>query len=134
MATRFVPREIVFILQADLIRRYGGLHGVRDPGLLSSALAQPKTAVGGKYRHRTVFEKAAAYGYHLCRNHSFVDGNKRIAFVVMDVFLQMNGREISASEEDAYKVMSGLAAGKISKAALTKWLRTHTRRSTSSSK
>jgi death-on-curing protein len=134
MATRFVPQEIVFILHADLIRRYGGLHGVRDPGLLSSALAQAKMAVGGKSRHRTVFDKAAAYGYHLSRNHPFVDGNKRIAFVVMDVFLQMNGREISASEEDAYTLMSALAAGEISKAALTKWLKSHTCRSTSSSK
>jgi death-on-curing protein len=125
MAARFVPEEIVAILHADLIRRYGGRYGVRDRGLLSSAIAQPRITVAGKYRHRTIYDKAAAYGYHLSRNHPFVDGNKRIAFVVMDMFLQMNGRQIDATEEDAYTIMSALAAGNVSKPALAKWLRAH---------
>ncbi|MFH1219522.1 MAG: type II toxin-antitoxin system death-on-curing family toxin [Candidatus Eisenbacteria bacterium] len=125
MATRFVPEEIVPFLHADLIRRYGGRYGLRDPGLLSSALAQPKTTGAGKHLHRTIFDKAAAYGYHLSRNHPFVDGNKRIAFVVMDIFLQMNGWQIDASEEEAYSTISTLAAGSISKPALAKWLKAH---------
>jgi death on curing protein len=130
MATRFVPEQIVPILHADLIERYGGRHGLRDPGLLSSALAQPRMTAAGKYFHRTLFDKAAAYGYHLSRNHAFVDGNKRMAFVVMDIFLQMNGRQIDATEEEAFKMTSQLAAGDISKAALAKWLKAHCSRLT----
>jgi len=125
MAIRFVPEEIVSFLHADLIRRYGGRYGLRDPGLLSSALAQPKMTGAGRYPHRTIFDKAAAYGYHLARNHPFVDGNKRIAFVVMDIFLQMNGWQIDASEEEAYETISALAAGSISKPTLAKWLKAH---------
>jgi death on curing protein len=125
MAPRFVPDEIVPLLHLDLIHRYGGRRGLRDRGLLFSALAQPRTTIRGKYLHRTIFEKAAAYGYHLCRNHRFVDGNKRVAFVVMDIFLQMNGWHINATEQDAFKMMVSLASGKISKPALAKWLKTH---------
>ena len=128
MATRFVPDDFVVILHADLIRRYGGRYGVRDRGLLSSALAQPRMTVVGKRRHRTIFDKAAAYGYHLSRNHPFVDGNKRIAFVVMDIFLQMNGRQIEATEKDVYTMMLALANGHLSKPALAKWLKTHSAR------
>lgn len=69
MSIRFIPNELVPIIHQDLIRRYGGVSGVRDRGLLDSALAQPKMTAGGKFLHKTIFEKAAAYGYHLCRNH-----------------------------------------------------------------
>ena len=129
MASRFVPDEIVPLLHLDLIHRYGGRHGLRDRGLLSSALAQPKMTIRGKYLHRTIFEKAAAYGCHLCRNHPFVDGNKRVAFVVMDIFLQMNGWHINTTEQDAFKMMMSLASGRISKPALAKWLKTRSLRS-----
>jgi death-on-curing protein len=128
MAAHFVPEQIVPRLHADLIKRYGGRHGLRDPGLLSSALAQPKVTASGKYLHRTIFDKAAAYGYHLSRNHPFVDGNKRIAFVLMDIFLQMNGWQIDAPEQEAYKTISALAAGDISKSALAKWLKANSSR------
>ena len=123
MATQFVPEEIVPRLHADLIQRYGGRYGLRDPGLLSSALAQPRMTAAGKYIHRTIFDKAAAYGYHLSRNHPFVDGNKRIAFVIMDIFLQMNGWQIDAPEEEVYKTISALATGDISKPTMAKWLK-----------
>jgi len=128
MATRFVPDEIVPFLHADLIRRYGGRYGLRDPGLLSSALAQPKMTGAGKCLHRTMFDKAAAYGYHLARNHPFVDGNKRIAFVIMDIFLQMNGWQVDATEEEAYTTISALARGDIGKPALAEWLKAHSSR------
>ena len=95
MSTHFVPEELVLIMHADLLQRYGGRPGVRDRGLLASALAQPQMTMGGKALHRTLFDKAAAYGFHLCSNHPFVDGNKRIALVVMDIFLQKNGWEIT---------------------------------------
>ena len=137
MATHFIPTRIVVTIHSDLLQRYGGRPGLRDAGLLDSALAQPKMTVGRKFVHRTVFDKAAAYGFHVCRNHPFVDGNKRVAFVLMDILLQKNGWEIVATEEAAYSMMISLAAGKLSKAQLSKWLKEHsakpTRRPTRSS-
>jgi death-on-curing protein len=128
MATRFIPDRIVAIIHSDLLQRYGGRPGLRDPNLLDSALAQPKVTVGGKFAHKTLFDKAAAYGFHICRNHPFVDGNKRVAFVLMDIFLQKNGWEIISNEEEAYSMMMLLASGKLSKGQLSKWLKEHSSR------
>jgi len=128
MATHFIPEAVVLVVHADLLRRYGGRPGIRDRNLLASALAQPKMTAGGKFLHRTIFDKAAAYGYHLCRNHPFIDGNKRIAFVVMDMFLQRNGWELWASERDAYATMIALASGKLTKSALAARLKEQSRR------
>ena len=123
MSIKFIPPEIVHTIHSDLIDRYGGRSGLRDPDLLDSALAQPKMTIGGKYVHRTIFNKAAAYGFHICRNHPFIDGNKRLAFVLMDIFLQMNGYLLSASEQDAYSIMIELANGRLSKEKLSSWLK-----------
>jgi death-on-curing protein len=125
MAVHFVPDDLVLIIHADQLKRYGGRPGIRDRSLLESALGQPKITVGGKFAHRTLFEKAAAYGFHLCRNHPFVDGNKRVAFVLMDIFLQKNGWEILAHEKEAYSMMIDLASGKLTKAQLASWLKAH---------
>ena len=123
MPVKFVSPEIVPLIHADLINHYGGQPGLRDPKLLDSALAQPKMSFCGKYIHRSIFNKAAAYGFHICRNHPFIDGNKRLAFVLMDIFLQMNGYILSASEEDAYSTMIELASGRFSKEQLSIWLK-----------
>ena len=128
MATRFIPNRIVATIHSDLLQRYGGRPGLRDPGLLDSALAQPKITVGGKFVHKTLFDKAAAYGFHVCKNHPFVDGNKRVAFVLMDIFLQKNGWEVTSNEEEAYSMMISLASSKLSKAQLSKWLKKHSSR------
>ena len=79
----------------------------------------------GRFLHRTVFDKAAAYGYHICKDHPFVDGNKRLAFVLIDIFLQRNGWNLTASEEDTYSIMITLARSELTKSALAKWLRQH---------
>jgi len=126
MSVQFIPEEIVLIIHADLLQRYGGSAGLRDRNRLESALAQPKITVGGRYAHKTIFDKAAAYGFHICMNHPFVDGNKRIAFALMDIFLQKNGWEITSEEEEAYSVMMLLASGKLTKAELSSWLKDHT--------
>ena len=123
MPVKFVPEELVLAMHRTLIERYGGSHGIRDAGLLDSALAQPRMTVGAKFIHRSVFDKAAAHGYHLCANHSFVDGNKRVAFGVMYVFLDMNGYEIQATEQDAYQTMIAVASGNLKKPRLAAWLR-----------
>ncbi|MBP1657264.1 MAG: death-on-curing family protein [Bacteroidetes bacterium] len=128
MAIRFIPDAIVPIMHADLIKRYGGTPGIRDRGLLASALAQPRMTVEKKFLHRSIFDKAAAYGFHVCRNHPFVDGNKRIAFVLMDIFLQQNSWNLEASEEEAYEVMIQLASGDLNKAGLATWLKAHSSR------
>jgi death-on-curing protein len=128
MAVRFIPAEIVPVIHADLLQRYGGRPGIRDPKLLESALAQAEMTVGGKFVHKTLFDKAAAYGFHICRNHPFIDGNKRVAFVLMDIFLQKNGWEITAGEEEAYSMVMELADGKMSKPYLARWIREHAAR------
>lgn len=125
MPVHFIPDDIVLALHTDLLRRYGGKAGVRDQNLLESALTQPKITRGGKYAHKTLFDKAAAYGFHVYKNHPFVDGNKRVAFVLMDIFLQKNGWEIVANEEEAYTIMMSLASGKLNKAELAAWLKGH---------
>ena len=91
MSVHFIPEEIVLIIHTDLLQRYGGSAGLRDRNLLESAIAQPKITVGGKYAHKTIFDKAAAYGFHVCMNHPFVDGNKRTALAACLVFLEVNG-------------------------------------------
>ena len=128
MAVRSLPEELVMIIHSDLLQRYGGRAGVRDIALLQSALAQPKVSVGRKFVHKSVFDKAAAYGFHLCRNHPFIDGNKRVAFVLMDLFLQRNDWEIVANEEDAYSLIIDLSSGKVSKTELSSWLKNHSAR------
>ena len=125
MAVRFLPAELVMMIHSDLLQRYGGKTGLRDIGLLQSSLAQPKVTVGRKFVHKWVFDKAAAYGFHLCRNHPFIDGNKRVAFVVMDLFLQRNDWEIVANEEEAYSLMIDLSSGHVSKPELSSWLKNH---------
>jgi death-on-curing protein len=125
MPTRFIPTRIVSTIHSDLLQRYGGRPGVREPNPLDSALAQPKMTAGGRFIHKTLFDKASAYGFHLCKNHPFVDGNKRVAFVLMDIFLQKNGWEIVASEEDAYSMMMSLASGKLTKVQLSRRLKDH---------
>ncbi len=125
MAVRFIPKEVVLTIHADLLQRYGGKPGLRDMGLLESALGQPRMTFGGRYVHKTLFDKAAAYGYHVCKDHPFVDGNKRVAFVLMDIFLQRNGWEIVSPEEEAYSMVINLASGNLTKAKLSVWLREH---------
>lgn len=127
MAIKFIPEEVVLLIHSILIERYGGSPGIRDTNLLDSALAQPKMTVGGKYLHKTIFDKAAAYGFHLCKNHPFVDGNKRVAFVLMDLFLQKNGWEIISGETSAYVMMMNLANSQLSKAQLSNWLEANCR-------
>jgi len=125
MPLHFIPKDVVLIIHADLLQRYGGEPGLRDEGLLDSALAQPMMTFNGKHTHKTLFDKAAAYGFHVCKNHPFVDGNKRVAFVLMDIFLQKNCWDITSPEEEAYAMMMDLASGKLQKSQLATWLKEH---------
>lgn len=122
----FIPKELIIYFYDQLVQNYGGAYGIRDEKLLDSALEQPKATYGGNYLHDTLMKMAAAYGYHLCNNHPFVDGNKRIALIAMDVFLQRNGFEIVATEKEAYQIMILLSSGRLSKNNLVTWLENNT--------
>jgi len=118
-----VPSAAVVAMHSALIEEHGGLAGLRDEGLLQSALARPANKLA--YGDPDLEDLAAAYGYGLCRDHPLPDGNKRIALVVVDVFLQLNGRELVASEEEAVVTFRELAAGTLDEAAFSDWIRTH---------
>jgi len=80
---KFLDKETILIFHQDQLELYGGKKGIRDEHLLESALAQPEASFGGEYVHKDLFQMAAAYGYHLCQNHPFYDGNKRTALIAM---------------------------------------------------
>jgi death-on-curing protein len=106
----------VLVILQDQLRRYGGRYGLRDPALLSSALAMPTATFEKKLLHRGIFEQAAAYTFHLCQNHPFVDGNKRTALATALVFLELNGIELKDPKGDLYGLMMDVARGNKSKA------------------
>ena len=120
---RFLPEVVVMAIHDDQIRLYGGAYGVRDMSALDAALHMPQPQFGGEFLHTTIFEMAAAYGFHLCQNHPFLDGNKRAAGMAMFTFLRLNGLEPHASEPDYYAVMMSVASGQMSKEQLADWLR-----------
>ena len=119
----FLTLDEVLGIHADQIRRYGGRPGLRDLGLLQSALAMPETTFGGEFLHGTVFEMAAAYLFHLARNHPFVDGNKRTALMSALVFLGLNGQRLDAESGALYELVDGVAAGSVDKADVSVFFR-----------
>jgi death-on-curing protein len=104
------------------VERFGGTTGVRDRGLMESALAQPQATFGGELLHPTLADQAAAYLYHLAKNHPFVDGNKRTAFAVMDTFIRLNGARLGLSPEQAYELTMQVAQGQMEKTELAQRL------------
>ena len=121
---RFLSEVIVLAIHDDLIRLYGGVYGVRDEAALDAALHMPLVQFSGQYLHTTVFHMAAAYGFHLCQNHPFFDGNKRTAGMAMLTFLQLNSLEPIVPEMDYYEAMMGVATGRMNKEQLATWVQT----------
>src|SRR5947209_15334206 len=124
MMIRFLSEAIILAIHDDQIRLYGGKYGVRDASALDSAFHMPQAQFSSQFLHSTIFHMAAAYGFHLCQNHPFLDGNKRTAGMVMFTFLKLNGLEPIATEFDYYAVMMPVASGIMSKEQLTDWLQT----------
>lgn len=118
----FLTLDEVLALHEDQIRRYGGAIGLRDAGLLSSAVATPRATFDGELLHGTLVEIAAAYLYHLARNHPFVDGNKRTALAACLAFLWLNDYELEAGEDELTDLVLGVAAGRVSKAQVAVFL------------
>jgi death-on-curing protein len=121
-------REIeVLALHNRLLSQFGGSEGIRDAALLDSALARPKNRYAYAEAPLTLAELAAAYAYGICKNHPFVDGNKRTALAVAMIFSEFNGAEVNATQEDAYLTFLGLAAGSVSENELVAWFAEHTK-------
>jgi death-on-curing protein len=122
----WIELQLVVALHAESIAEFGGLNGIRDEGLLDSALARPRQLLA--YGDPNLFELAATYAFGIARNHAFVDGNKRTALAAADVFLQLNGFEIVVDEVQAVVAFQDLAAGEIDEAMLAKWIEANAER------
>jgi death-on-curing protein len=120
----------VLLLHARVIQRTGGSRGVRDMGLLESALARPRATFGGADLYPDLWTKAAALAHSLAQNHPFVDGNKRVALAAMGIFLELNGCQLTASNEDAVAFIQRLVTGEIGIEEMAAWPRTHSENST----
>lgn len=107
-------------IHLELLAEHGGLSGIRDEGLLESALARPQNLLA--YGSPSLSELAAAYGFGLAKNHPFLDGNKRTALAAVAVFLDVNGYELAAPQAEAVTTVLRLAAGELSEAQLAAWI------------
>ena len=123
LTPKFLSVDDVLRLHADQIDSFGGSQGVRDEGLLESALAQPQASFGGELLHPTIQDQAAAYFYHLAMNHPFIDGNKRTAFAAMDTFLRLNGYSLNLTDEQVYNLVMQVAQGNMNKEELAAFLK-----------
>jgi death-on-curing protein len=119
---RWIDQRALLLLHNETLAEHGGLAGVRDHGLLESALARPRN-LHAYEPESDLARLAAAYGFGLTRNHPFNDGNKRAAFLAIGLFLQINGRELIADPVEAIAVIFGLAKGSLSESELAEWMR-----------
>jgi death-on-curing protein len=124
---RYLTVGEVLSLHDRLLATTGGAAGVRDLGIVESAVAQPKATFGGADLYPSLVEKAAALGFSLVRGHAFLDGNKRIAHAALEVFLVLNGHELVAHVDEQEMTFLGLAEGTMTRDELVEWLRRNVR-------
>lgn len=123
---RYLTLIEILELHRKIIEQFGGSMGVRDLGLLESAIAQPKMTFGGKALYPTLIEKATTLGFSIIMNHPFVDGNKRTGHAAAETFLVLNGVEMNASVDEQEKVMLAVASGEMKREAFAAWMQQHT--------
>lgn len=123
MNWRWIDKQALLLLHGESLAEHGGSVGMRDQGLLDSALARAPNLVA--YGDPDVAALAATYGFGISRNHPFVDGNKRAAFLSVGLFLALNGYRLAATQAEATVVMLALAAGELDEAEFAAWLRAH---------
>ncbi len=111
----FLSCENILSIHARMIAEFGGAGNVADRGMLESAAALPTASFAGEFLHKSLPAMAAAYLFHICKNHPFTDGNKRTAVVAAEIFLNINGVQLDVSNEDLKELCLGVAAGEISK-------------------
>ncbi len=121
---RWVDKAALLALHDESLSEHGGAPGLRDEGLLDSALARPLNLA--VYGQPTLAELAACYGVGVAKNHAFVDGNKRAAFLSVGLFLAINGHRLVATQADATLAMLAVAAGEVNEAQFADWIRQHT--------
>lgn len=123
MSWRWISKQALLLLHAESLAEHGGGQGMRDEGLLDSALARPQNLVA--YGEPDFAALAASYGVGVAKNHPFVDGNKRAALLATGLFLYINGYRLTASQSDTTLTMLAVAAGDLTENALAAWLRQH---------
>lgn len=121
----FLTVEQVSAVHDRVIAEFGGEPGVLDQGLLESAVAIPAARFEAAFLHESLAAMAAAYLFHICRNHPFVDGNKRTALAAAEVFLALNGRRLQATNQQVFELVQAVAAGDIGKAQVTAFFEDH---------
>jgi death-on-curing protein len=117
----WVPLDAVLAIHDEQISEHGGIRGTRDLAMVDSALARPRNLLA--YGEPDAAGLAAAYGFGLCNNHGFLDGNKRTAYVVAETFLDLNGYAVTASDEQVVGTMLAVASGVMSEELLARWFR-----------
>lgn len=127
MKVAFLTLDEVLALHADQIERYGGRPGIRDIGLLQSALGVPRATFGGQFLHGSLHEIAAAYLFHLVRDHPFIDGNKRVGLAVLLTFLGLNFHWLDADADELEQLLRSVAAGRTTKAEVAVFVQRHMR-------
>jgi death-on-curing protein len=125
MNPQWIDLSVVLAIHEQQIAEHGGSLGIRDLGMIESALGRPQNLL--LYNDPDIFDLAAAYGYGLAQNHGFIDGNKRTAYVVTRLFLILNGYDISASALEKVITFEKVGKGEIDQAALASWLRFHSK-------
>lgn len=125
---QYLELSHILAMQESLIQKYGGIYGLRDPGLLESAVSQPRQSAFGEDIFPDIFSKASAYAFYLSENQPFLDGNKRIATAAALVFLKINGYELNFSSLELYETMMKLANKQLSRDELALWLKKNTQK------
>ena len=120
------PKQVLYLYQR-IIQQSGGTLGLRDEGLLESAVYRPQASFGGQDLYPDLFSKAAVLGHSIISNHPFVDGNKRVGFEAMRLMLRLNGYDLRASLDAKYEFVMDIAKGKLSEQAIADWLKQHSR-------
>lgn len=123
MNPTFLSLDDILESHAEQIANYGGMPGVRDLGLLQSAIAQPEAQFSGQYLHADLFEMAAAYLYHIVLNHPFLDGNKRVGLEAALVFLDINGQSVNATDDELVDLVLRTAQAQTSKSDIAEFFR-----------
>lgn len=124
---RFLSVDQLMAIHRRIVDEFGGSYELRDRGLLESAAAMPAARFGGRFLHDGIPAMAAAYLFHLCANHPFVDGNKRTALAAAETFLLVNGFELNATNDELETLMLGAAEGTVSKESVVAFLAQHAR-------
>ena len=123
----WVRDDVVLAVHKRQLAEHSGREGIRDEGLLASALARPKNLLAYLDEKPDLSALAASYAFGIIKNHPFVDGNKRTAFVICQTFLRLNGHDLEASQEKKYLTFLKLAAGQVGEVELAEWIRAHLR-------